>query len=149
MTSASADRNGSVGGDGNGAVAVLGPGSASGSPAPAQGWMVPLVVLIVGSFMSVLDTSIVNVAISRIQNEFGATTEDVQWVANGYTLTLGVVVPLSAWLSDRFGLSRLYVVSLLGFGALVLDLSQTSLFDRDDRLIYLGNIYGELNGTSH
>ena len=117
MTSACADRNGSVGGDGDGAVAVLGPGSASGSPAPAQGWMLPLVVLIVGSFMSVLDTSIVNVAISRIQNEFGATTEDVQWVANGYTLTLGVVVPLSAWLSDRFGLSRLYIVSLLGFGA--------------------------------
>ncbi|MDT7715222.1 MAG: hypothetical protein QOH09_1214, partial [Pseudonocardiales bacterium] len=53
MTSACADRNGSVGGDGDGAVAVLGPGSASGSPAPAQGWMLPLVVLIVGSFMSV------------------------------------------------------------------------------------------------
>ncbi|MGH3779670.1 MAG: hypothetical protein ACRDRO_03300, partial [Pseudonocardiaceae bacterium] len=90
MTSASAGhRNGSAGGDGNGAVAVLGPGSASANPAPTQGWMLPLVVLIVGSFMSVLDTSIVNVAISRIQNEFGATTEDVQWVANGYTLTLG------------------------------------------------------------
>jgi EmrB/QacA subfamily drug resistance transporter len=79
--------------------------------------MVPLLVLIVGSFVSVLDTSIVNVAISRIQNEFGATTEDVQWVANGYTLTLGVMVPLSAWLSARFGLSRLYIISLLGFGA--------------------------------
>src|SRR3954451_22678876 len=102
---------------GNGTQAAHGPGSASASPAPIQGWVVPLAVLIVGSFMSVLDTSIVNVAISRIQNEFGATTEDVQWVANGYTLTLGVVVPLSAWLSDRFGLSRLYIVSLLGFGA--------------------------------
>jgi EmrB/QacA subfamily drug resistance transporter len=76
---------------------------------------VPLLVLIVGSFMSVLDTSIVNVAISRIQNDFGASTDDVQWVVNGYTLTLGVVVPLSGWLSDRFGLSRLYIVSLLGF----------------------------------
>jgi EmrB/QacA subfamily drug resistance transporter len=74
-------------------------------------------VLIVGSFMSVLDTSIVNVAISRLQNEFGVTTDEVQWVANGYTLTLAVVVPLSSWLSDRFGLSRLYIVSLLGFGA--------------------------------
>ncbi|MGH3857347.1 MAG: hypothetical protein ACRDR6_28465, partial [Pseudonocardiaceae bacterium] len=90
MTSAAAGHsNGSVGGDGGGGLAVLGPGSAPGSPAPARGWMVPLVVLIVGSFMSVLDTSIVNVAISRIQNDFGATTEDVQWVANGYTLTLG------------------------------------------------------------
>jgi EmrB/QacA subfamily drug resistance transporter len=102
---------------GNGTQAAHGPGSASASPAPIQGWLVPLVVLIVGSFMSVLDTSIVNVAISRIQNEFGATTDEVQWVANGYTLTLGVVVPLSAWLSVRFGLSRLYIISLLGFGA--------------------------------
>jgi EmrB/QacA subfamily drug resistance transporter len=84
-------------------------------PATSQRWMVPLVVLIVGSFMSVLDTSIVNVAISRIQNEFGATTDEVQWVVNGYTLTLGVVVPLSGWLSDRFGLSRLYIVSMLSF----------------------------------
>lgn len=86
-------------------------------PAPARGWRLPLMVLIVGSFMSVLDTSIVNIAISRIQNEFGVTTDEVQWVANGYTLTLAVVVPLSSWLSDRFGLSRLYIVSLLGFGA--------------------------------
>ena len=86
-------------------------------PAPTRGWRLPLMVLIVGSFMSVLDTSIVNIAISRIQNEFGVTTDEVQWVANGYTLTLAVVVPLSSWLSDRFGLSRLYIVSLLGFGA--------------------------------
>ncbi len=86
-------------------------------PAPTRGWRLPLTVLIVGSFMSVLDTSIVNIAISRIQNEFGVTTDEVQWVVNGYTLTLAVVVPLSSWLSDRFGLSRLYIVSLLGFGA--------------------------------
>jgi EmrB/QacA subfamily drug resistance transporter len=96
---------------------ALGLGSASAVPAPAQGWVVPLVVLVVGTFMSVLDTTIVNVAISRIQNEFGGTTDQVQWVANGYTLAEGVVVPLSAWLSARFELSRLYILSLLGFGA--------------------------------
>jgi EmrB/QacA subfamily drug resistance transporter len=79
--------------------------------------VVPLVVLVVGSFVSVLDTTIVNVAISRIQTEFGGTTDQVQWVANGYTLAEGVVVPLSAWLSARFELSRLYILSLLGFGA--------------------------------
>ena len=64
--------------------------SASGSPG---GWALPLVVLVVGMFMSVLDVSIVNVAIPTIQNEFGATTDDVQWVVTGYTLALGVVVP--------------------------------------------------------
>lgn len=102
---------------GNGAPPAPGSGLASAATARSGGWRLPLMVLIVGSFMSVLDTSIVNVAISRLQNEFGVTTDEVQWVANGYTLTLAVVVPLSSWLSDRFGLSRLYIVSLLGFGA--------------------------------
>ena len=62
--------------------------TAPGVSTTSQRWVLPLVVLIVGSFMSVLDTSIVNVAISHIQNEFGATTDNIQWVVNGYTLTL-------------------------------------------------------------
>ncbi|MGH3702975.1 MAG: DHA2 family efflux MFS transporter permease subunit [Pseudonocardiaceae bacterium] len=74
-------------------------------------------VLIAGMFMSILDTSIVNVAIPSIQNEFGGTTDDVQWVVTGYTLTLGVVVPTTAWLSDRFGLTRVYNLALLAFAA--------------------------------
>jgi EmrB/QacA subfamily drug resistance transporter len=68
-------------------------------------------------FMSVLDTSIVNVAIPTIQNEFGGTTDQVQWVVTGYTLMLGVVVPTTAWLGDRFGLTRVYNLALLAFAA--------------------------------
>ena len=71
----------------------------------AHGWGLPLVVLIVGMFMSILDTSIVNVAIPTIQNVFGTTTDKIQWIATSYTLVLGVVVPLSAWLSDKFGVA--------------------------------------------
>jgi EmrB/QacA subfamily drug resistance transporter len=78
-------------------------------------WGVPLAVLVAGMFMSILDVTIVNVAIPTIQNDFGTTVEDVQWVANAYTLALGVVVPLSGWLGDRFGLARIYVLSILGF----------------------------------
>ncbi len=81
------------------------------------GWGLPLVVLVAGMFMSMLDISIVNVAIPTIQKEFGATTDDVQWVATAYALALGVVVPASAWLGDRFGLSRVYNVALLAFAA--------------------------------
>jgi EmrB/QacA subfamily drug resistance transporter len=81
------------------------------------GWAVPLAVLIVGMFMSVLDTSIVNVAIPSIQRELGASIDDVKWVVTGYTLALGVVVPLSGWLGDRLGLTRVYLGSLLGFTA--------------------------------
>jgi EmrB/QacA subfamily drug resistance transporter len=83
--------------------------------APSAGWGLPLVVLIAGMFMSVLDISIVNVAILTMQNDFGVTTDEIQWVATSYELALGVVVPVSGWLSDRFGPTRVYIVSLAGF----------------------------------
>jgi EmrB/QacA subfamily drug resistance transporter len=87
------------------------------APQPAVGWGLPLTVLIAGMFMSILDTTIVNVAIPTIQNEFGVSTDDVQWVVTGYTLALGVVVPVTAWLGDRFGLKRVYNLALLAFAA--------------------------------
>jgi EmrB/QacA subfamily drug resistance transporter len=85
------------------------------SPRPAP-WGLCLAVLITGMFMAVLDVTIVNVAIPSIQKDLGATVEDVLWIATAYTLTLGVVVPLSSWLGDRVGLNRAYQASLLGFG---------------------------------
>jgi EmrB/QacA subfamily drug resistance transporter len=100
----------------NGVAAQPAGGVAAGRGAQA-GWGLPLVVLIIGMFMSVLDTSIVNVAIPTIQNEFGGTTDDVQWVVTGYTLMLGVIVPITAWLGDRVGLKQLYNLALLAFAA--------------------------------
>jgi EmrB/QacA subfamily drug resistance transporter len=85
------------------------------SASAASGWLLPISIVTIGSFMALLDTSIVNVAISRIQGEFGGSTTDVEWISTAYTLTLGVVVPTSAWLGDRFGLQRVYVVALVGF----------------------------------
>ncbi len=93
------------------------PPASSDPVTPPGGWGLPLAVLIVGMFMSILDTSIVNVAIPTIQNVFGTTTDQVQWIATSYTLTLGVVVPLSAWLSDKFGVARTYNYALLLFSA--------------------------------
>jgi EmrB/QacA subfamily drug resistance transporter len=88
--------------------------------APAQDvvtekWMRPIAVVAVGMFMSLLDVTIVNVAVPAIQKDFGGSLEDVLWIATGYTLTLGVVVPLTSWLGDRFGLTRLYLAALIGF----------------------------------
>jgi len=82
---------------------------------PATGWRIPLAVLIGGMFMSILDVSIVNVAIATIQSDFGGSTADVAWVTTAYSLVLGVVVPASAWLGDRFGLDRVYMIALAGF----------------------------------
>jgi EmrB/QacA subfamily drug resistance transporter len=87
------------------------------APAAAGGWLLPLVVLVSGMFMSVLDTSIVNVAIPEMQNIFGVTADDIEWIATSYTLVLGVIVPISAWLSNRVGQTRLYITALLAFAA--------------------------------
>ena len=87
------------------------------TPAGTGGWLLPLVVLVSGMFMSVLDTSIVNVAIPKMQNIFGVTADDIEWIATSYTLVLGVVVPASAWLANRVGQTRLYIVALLAFAA--------------------------------
>ena len=93
--------------------------AAARTPAPASasplGWLLPLSVVVVGMFMAVLDTSIVNVAIPRIQTQFGASNDDVQWIVTAYTLTMGVVVPVSGWLGDRFGLRRIYNLALVLF----------------------------------
>ena len=91
------------------------PPTTAPTPPAARGWGLPLVVLIAGVFMSVLDTSIVNVAMPSMQKEFGVSTESVQWVSTVYSLTEGVVVPASAWLGARFGLKRVYVWALVLF----------------------------------
>jgi EmrB/QacA subfamily drug resistance transporter len=98
------------------ALAPAAPALADAPSAAAAGsWLPGVVVLVVGSFMALLNTSSVNVAISRIQGEFGGSATQVQWISTGYTLMLGVVVPTSSWLSDRYGARRVYMVSLLVF----------------------------------
>src|SRR5882757_3389042 len=90
------------------------------SPAPATQvahWGLPLAVVVVGMFMSTLDTSIVNVAIPTMQKQFGVSTTDIEWVSTAYTLCLGVIVPTSAWLGERLGLKRLYLIALISFSA--------------------------------
>jgi EmrB/QacA subfamily drug resistance transporter len=86
-------------------------------PDQEQGWIVPLMVLVVGSFMSILDTTIVNVAIPKMTVQLSAPADDVAWVVTGYTLVMGVMVPLSGWLGERLGQTRLYLYSIIGFAA--------------------------------
>ncbi|HLU56172.1 MAG TPA: DHA2 family efflux MFS transporter permease subunit [Pseudonocardia sp.] len=94
--------------------------AAARAEAPAAaggGWLLPLLVLLSGMFMSVLDTSIVNVAIPEMQSVFGVTADDIEWIATSYTLVLGVIVPISSWLSNRVGQTRLYIAALVAFAA--------------------------------
>jgi EmrB/QacA subfamily drug resistance transporter len=99
------------------------------APAPGSGavWALPLAVLIVGMFMSILDTTIVNIAITNIRKDFGTSIEDTQWIATAYGLTEGAVVPISAWLGNRVGHKRLYLwsVTLFTFFSLLCGLSSS------------------------
>ncbi len=77
-------------------------------------WIVAIVIIF-GIFMSVLDATIVNIAIPRLQTAFGAPINSVQWVATGYTLAQGVATPLTPFFSERLGLKRFYLVALAMF----------------------------------
>ncbi|MDQ2902777.1 MAG: multidrug efflux MFS transporter [Chloroflexota bacterium] len=77
-------------------------------------WIVAMVVII-GVFMSILDQTIVNIAIPRLQTAFGADIHSVQWVLTAYILTQGVITPTAAYFSDRFGIKRFYIMSLAAF----------------------------------
>jgi len=95
-----------------GAVPVSGP---AGGGMAGGAWGVALLTLVIGAFMSLLDSSIVNVAVPTLETAFSASTDQIQWVITVYLLVLGIVVPSTGWLSDRFGTKRLYLVSLALF----------------------------------
>ncbi|MBN9623371.1 MAG: MFS transporter, partial [Actinobacteria bacterium] len=65
--------------------------------------------------MSILDTTIVNVAIDRLSIDFHASLTTIQWVVTGYTLALAAVIPVTGWAADRFGTKRIYLSSLALF----------------------------------
>ncbi|MFK3985075.1 DHA2 family efflux MFS transporter permease subunit [Micromonospora sp. NPDC050397] len=72
-------------------------------------------VVVLGAIMSILDITVVSVALPTFQTEFGATYAEVAWTMTGYTLALATVIPLSGWAADRFGTKRLYMLALLLF----------------------------------
>ncbi|WP_094700407.1 MDR family MFS transporter [Brevibacillus laterosporus] len=71
--------------------------------------------IVLGTFMAVLDTSIVNVAIPEMMNVFRVSTDEIQWVVTIYTLTMAAVIPLSGYIGVRYGMKVSYLVSLLLF----------------------------------
>lgn len=77
-------------------------------------WLAMGVVLI-GTFMVILDGTIVNVALPAIAVEFGTET-GIEWVVTGYLLAVGIVQPATGWMADRLGRRRVYLASLGAFG---------------------------------
>lgn len=89
-------------------TATLAPAPLRAGPSPTAIAM----VVIVGSFMTVLDTTILAVALGGLSRHFQAPLATIQWTATGYTLALATAIPLTAWAAGRFGTHRLYMLSI-------------------------------------
>jgi EmrB/QacA subfamily drug resistance transporter len=77
-------------------------------------WLICSVVIL-GSAMSILDTTIVNVALDTLAHDLHSSISQIQWVVTGYMLALAAVIPVSGWAADRFGARRMYLISLVLF----------------------------------
>jgi MFS transporter, DHA2 family, multidrug resistance protein len=77
-------------------------------------WLV-LGNVMIGTFMAVLDASIVNVGLPTLMASFGVTVDKIEWVLTSYMLVLAVMLPTSGWMADHFGYKRTYLLALALF----------------------------------
>jgi EmrB/QacA subfamily drug resistance transporter len=74
-------------------------------------------VVILGMIMSILDTTIVNVALRTLGHDLHSSIAQIQWVVTGYILALAAVIPVTGWAARRYGAKRVYMTSLVLFTA--------------------------------
>ncbi len=75
------------------------------------------IVVVIGAVMSIIDTSIVNVALEALSHDLHAPLSTIQWVASGYLLALATVIPLTGWAAERFGPRRVWMTMVAAFVA--------------------------------
>ena len=83
---------------------------------PAHKWLIALAVML-GTTLEVLDTSIVNVALPHMQGAFSASVNEIAWVLTSYLVANGIMIPMTAWISSRFGRKRYFLTSVFTFVA--------------------------------
>jgi EmrB/QacA subfamily drug resistance transporter len=91
--------------------------SPAGQSAPNEGsgrWQL-LAVVLLGSFMAVLDTTVVNVALPSIGQGIKASSASLEWVVSGYALTFGLALVPAGRLGDRFGYKQMFLAGLAVF----------------------------------
>jgi EmrB/QacA subfamily drug resistance transporter len=104
-----------------GAAGPVGAGEALAPPSPPAAFDPELrklsLVVVVGAVMTILDTTIVNVAITTLGRQFDTSLSTIQWVLTGYTLALSMTIPLTTWAIARFGTRQVWLGSLSLFAA--------------------------------
>ena len=93
------------------------PASSAGEPAPLSGLTLALgtVALSLATFMNVLDTSIANVSLPAIAGDLGVSPDQGTWVITSFGVANAISLPLTGWLTQRYGQVRLFVASVLLF----------------------------------
>ncbi|RJQ26078.1 MAG: DHA2 family efflux MFS transporter permease subunit [Peptococcaceae bacterium] len=76
-----------------------------------------LTTLVIGLSMDLLDMTIVNVAISKLMHVFNADVNKIQWVVTAYMMTIGIIIPITAYLADTFGIKKIFIASMILFTA--------------------------------
>jgi MFS transporter, DHA2 family, multidrug resistance protein len=71
--------------------------------------------IMIGTFMAVLDATIVNVGLPKIMASFGISIDKAEWIITAYMLAMAVMLPTSGWLADKFGYKRMYFFGLFLF----------------------------------
>ncbi len=79
-------------------------------------WLIALAVML-GTTLEVLDTSIVNVALPHMQGSFSASVDEIEWVLTSYLVANGIMIPMTGWISSRFGRKRYFLMSVAVFVA--------------------------------
>jgi len=107
--------------------APTGPGGGSEGQGEAHPWIIAIAVMF-GTFMVVLDSTVVNVALPHIAGNLSASIEETTWALTSYLAANAIILPISGWLANQIGRRRLLLLSIAGFtGASVMCGLATSL----------------------
>src|SRR5258708_5399616 len=101
---------------GGSAAGASGHGPAASERIEKPVWVMSGVVIL-GMIMSILDTTIVNVALRTLGHDLHSSLAQIQWVITGYLLSLAAVIPITGWAARRYGAKRVYMTSLVLFTA--------------------------------
>ncbi len=99
--------------------------SAAAENEKASGTGKILAAIMLGAFVAILNQTLLNVAIPHIMNDLGITANTVQWLSTGYMLVNGIAIPITAYLTEKFGTRKLFITAMVLFtiGSLVCSLS--------------------------
>ncbi|WP_405112578.1 DHA2 family efflux MFS transporter permease subunit [Paenibacillus sp. FSL K6-1217] len=102
--------------------------AAAEAPFSLRAILPPLLAIIVGMIMVILDSTAVNVAVPNLVQYFNTDLKTVQWAITGYTLALAAVIPLAGYMTDRFGSKQVFLTTIAMFvlGSVLCSVAQTS-----------------------